>query len=79
MLTVVAKRLSQVAPDTATIVTGKPFSGQLKVSGASGSVTYAQSDRRAPSQGLVLRQDLGSCHIDSWDLQGHRHRERPPR
>jgi hypothetical protein len=42
-LTVVAGKLTQVAPDTAVNKAGKAFSGQLKVSGAFGTVTYAQS------------------------------------
>ena len=42
-LTVIAVKLTQVAPDTATIVTGKAFTGELEVSGAFGAVTYAQS------------------------------------
>ena len=42
-LTVVATKLTQVAPDTATITTGKAFTGRLGVSGVHGTVTYAQS------------------------------------
>src|SRR5208283_1854516 len=42
-LTVVASKLTQTAPDTATSKAGKAFTGQLKVSGSSGTVTYAQS------------------------------------
>jgi hypothetical protein len=42
-LTIVATKLTQLAPASATTTTGKAFSGQLKVSGAHGVVTYAQS------------------------------------
>ena len=42
-LTVLASKLTQAAPDTATSKAGKAFTGQLKVSGSSGTVTYAQS------------------------------------
>ena len=42
-LTVAAIKLTQVAPATATTTTGRAFTGQLKVSGSRGTVTYAQS------------------------------------
>ncbi len=41
-LTVVATELTQVAPDTATNTVGKTFTSKLKVSGASGTVTFTQ-------------------------------------
>ena len=47
-LTVTANKITQVAPATATIKAGKAFTGQLKVSGSHGAVTYAQSSG-APS------------------------------
>jgi putative sterol carrier protein len=56
-LTVVATRLSQVAPTSATSTAGKAFTGQLKVSGSHGAVTYAQStgalDLRVSSSGKI--------------------------
>ena len=56
-LTVVATRLTQVAPDTATITTAKTFTGRLGVSGAHGTVTYAQSsgalDLKVSSSGSI--------------------------
>jgi hypothetical protein len=42
-LTVVASKLAQLAPDTATINAGKAFASQLKVSGAHGRVVYTES------------------------------------
>ena len=42
-LTVVPSKLTQVAPDTAVNKVGKAFTAQLTVSGASGTVTYAQT------------------------------------
>ena len=42
-LKVLAIKLVQLAPDTATNKAGKAFDGQLAVAGASGKVTYAQS------------------------------------
>jgi hypothetical protein len=57
-LTVVATKLTQLAPDTAATATGKGFTGQLNVSGARGTVAYAQSagapDLRISSSGKVL-------------------------
>ena len=56
-LTVVATKLSQVAPTSATSTAGKAFTGQLKVSGSHGAVTYAQStgalDLRVSSSGKI--------------------------
>ena len=43
VLTVLPGRLVQIAPDTATNSPAALFSGQLKVSGSHGVVTYAQS------------------------------------
>ena len=42
-LSVVAGKLTQGAPRTATVATGKTFTAKLEVSGAHGSVTYAQA------------------------------------
>jgi hypothetical protein len=42
-LKVLPSKLTQIAPDTATSKAGKAFTGQLKVSGAHGTVTYAQT------------------------------------
>jgi hypothetical protein len=42
-LTVTASKIAQLAPTTGTTTTGKAFTGQLKVSGSHGTVTYAQS------------------------------------
>jgi major membrane immunogen (membrane-anchored lipoprotein) len=42
-LTVAAGKFTQVSPVTATITTGKAFRVQLRVSGATGTVTYAQT------------------------------------
>jgi hypothetical protein len=42
-LTVVASKLTQAAPDKATISTGKAFAGQLKVSGSHGTVVYTET------------------------------------
>ena len=42
-LTVTATKLIQAPPATASTTTGKAFSGQLKVSGAHGAVSYSQS------------------------------------
>ncbi|MGO9965440.1 MAG: beta strand repeat-containing protein [Acidimicrobiales bacterium] len=42
-LTVLPSKLTQVAPDTAVNKVGKAFTGQLAVSGATGTVTYAQT------------------------------------
>jgi hypothetical protein len=56
-LTVKANKLTQIAPTTATTTTGEAFTGQLKVSGSHGTVTYAQStgapDLKASSSGAV--------------------------
>ena len=56
-LTVTATKISQVAPTTATTAPGKAFTGQLKVSGSHGTVTYAQStgapDLKVSSSGAV--------------------------
>jgi lipoate synthase len=56
-LTVVATKLAQVAPLTASTKTGKAFTGQLQVSGAHGTVTYAQStgsaDLKVSSSGKI--------------------------
>jgi hypothetical protein len=43
-LTVSATAITQIAPTKATTTTGKPFTGQLKVSGSHGTVTYAQTE-----------------------------------
>jgi hypothetical protein len=43
-LTVKANKLTQVDLTKATTTTGKPFTGQLKVSGSHGTVTYAQTE-----------------------------------
>ena len=42
-LTVVGSKLAQIAPDTASVATGKPFSAKLKVSGAHGTLAYSES------------------------------------
>jgi hypothetical protein len=42
-LTVTASKIAQLAPTTGTTTTGKAFTGQLKISGSHGTVTYAQS------------------------------------
>ena len=42
-LTVTANKIIQVAPNTASVPTGKVFTDQLAVSGAHGTVSYAQS------------------------------------
>ena len=42
-LTVTANKLIQVAPNAATVPTGKVFTARLAVSGAHGTVAYAQS------------------------------------
>ena len=47
-LTETAKKISQIAPAKGTTAAGKAFTGQLKVSGSHGAVTYAQSSG-APS------------------------------
>jgi hypothetical protein len=56
-LTVKANKLTQVDLTKATTTTGKPFTGQLKVSGSHGTVTYAQSigapDLKVSSSGAV--------------------------
>ena len=56
-LTVTANKLTQAAPTMATTTTGKAFTGQLKVAGSSGTVTYAQSngapDLKVSSSGKV--------------------------
>jgi putative sterol carrier protein len=56
-LTVTATKITQVAPATAMVATGKAFTGQLKVSGSHGTVTYAQStgalDLRVSSSGKI--------------------------
>ncbi len=41
-LTVKASTLKQILPITGKVISGKAFSGQLKVSGASGKVTFTQ-------------------------------------
>jgi uncharacterized protein with FMN-binding domain len=43
-LTVKANKLTQVDLTKATTTTGKAFTGQLKVSGSHGTVTYAQTE-----------------------------------
>jgi len=56
-LTVKANKLNQIAPATATTTMGKAFTDQLKTSGGTGTVTYAQStgspDLKASSSGKV--------------------------
>jgi hypothetical protein len=56
-LTVKANKLTQIAPTKATTTTGEAFTGQLKVSGSHGTVTYAQSigapDLKVSSSGAV--------------------------
>ena len=56
-LTVSATKLTQAAPTMATTTTGKAFTGQLKVAGSHGAVTYAQSngapDLKVSSSGKV--------------------------
>ncbi len=42
-LTVAATAITQIAPTTGTTTTGKTFTGQLKVSGSNGTITYTQS------------------------------------
>jgi len=44
-LTVTATKITQAAPNTATTTTGKAFSGQLKVSGSYGRLSFLQSAR----------------------------------
>ena len=78
-LTIVATKLLQTAPDSARMTTGKAFSGQLGISGAHGTVTYAQSGGRASSRRLVVGQGLGRGNLGGGDLQGHGHRPRQPR
>jgi len=56
-LTVKANKLTQIAPTKARTTTGEAFTGQLKVSGSHGTVTYAQSigapDLKVSSSGAV--------------------------
>jgi len=56
-LTVKANKLTQIAPATATTTMGKAFTDQLKTSGGTGTVTYAQStgspDLKVSSSGAV--------------------------
>ena len=56
-LTVTATNITQVAPTSATTTPGKAFTGQLEVSGAHGTVTYAQStgapDLKVSASGVV--------------------------
>jgi hypothetical protein len=42
-LTVVASKLAQLGPDSASVSTGKPFSGKLNVSGAHGTLVFSES------------------------------------
>jgi len=43
LLTVSATAITQIGPTTGSTKTGKAFTGQLKVSGSSGTVTYVQA------------------------------------
>jgi len=56
-LTVTATKITQAAPNSANVATNKVFSGQLKVSGAHGTVTYTQTrgapDLRVSTSGAV--------------------------
>jgi hypothetical protein len=56
-LTVKANKLTQIAPTKATTTMGKAFTDQLKTSGGTGTVTYAQStgapDLKVSSSGAV--------------------------
>ena len=78
-LTVVATKLTQVAPAKGATATAKGFSSHLEVSGAHGTVTYAQSYGRPSSDGLVLGQGLGSDDPGGRHVQGHGHHKRQPR
>ena len=57
VLTVTVNKIVQVAPTTATTTLGNSFAGQLEVSGARGTVTYAQSaggpDLKVSPSGLI--------------------------
>jgi len=79
-LTVKANKLTQVDLTKATTTTGKAFTGQLKVSGSHGTVTYAQTE--ADVQSLKVSSSgagLGPGHLGGRDLQGNGHYERQPR
>ena len=78
-LTVVATKLTQLAPDTAMTATGKGFTGQLEVSGAHGVVTYAQSTGAPHLTVSSSGRDLGRGHLGGGNLQGTGHCERHPR
>jgi hypothetical protein len=60
-LTVTTSRISQASPEVGSATTGKPFSGQLKVSGSYRTVTYSQSagapDLKVSSSGTISAPD----------------------
>jgi len=62
-LTVKANKLTQIAPTKARTTTGEAFTGQLKVSGSHGTVTYAQSIGAPDLKVSVLRRGLSPGHL----------------